>query len=338
MDAINILIATILEEPFRCQIADVHKSVTVSDATELITSELRNAREGKAAPDERKELDRLLGEAEVMLMFRPPLNLLARSPKLKWVQLVSAGIDRAIAGTGLLESDVMVTNASGIHATPIGEYVLGTMLMFAKKMPLAFANQQKRQWQRFTPSELKGKTVGVIGLGNIGREVARLARAFGMQVLATRRSAVKQELSVMGVDRMYPARDLLEMLGECDFVVLSLPLTRETTAIIGERELRAMKPSAFLVNISRGGIIDEPVLIQALKEGWIAGAGLDVFVQEPLPPESELWDLPNAILTPHIAGGSEIYNLRVIELFCENLRRYLDGQPLLNVVDKDKEY
>jgi len=187
------------------------------------------------------------------------------------------------------------------------------------------------------PKVLRSKTVGIVGLGNIGREVARLAKAFGMRVVATRRS-VKRVARAKYVDILLPREQLLRLLSESDFVVLSLPFTSETNKLIGEKELRTMKPTAYLINIARGNIVDEEVLIRALDEHWIAGAGLDVFATEPLPPDSRLWEFPNVIFSPHIAGGMEDYNIRTIELFCENLRRYLSGKNLFNVIDKKKGY
>jgi len=343
MDKINVLIATRLDETLWHQIANVDRRVNVCYVAELVRNELRRAAQEEPPGEKSSDLDGLLREAEVILMPMSALirsaswDFLARSPKLKWVQLFSAGID-GVAKTGVLKSDVIVTDASGVAAIPIAECVLGTMLMFAKKAPLCFRNKQKKQWERFLPSELKGKTLGIIGLGNIGQETARLAKVFGMRVVGTKRSIVKQELSAMEVDKVYPRHDLLEMLGECDFVALAVPLTEETAKMIGEQELKAMKPTSYLINIARGGVMDESTLIQALKEEWIAGAGLDVFESEPLPPENELWEMPNVILSPHIAGGSEMYGTRLTELFCENLKLYLNGQPLLNVVDKGKGY
>jgi len=232
----------------------------------------------------------------------------------------------------------MITSASGIHATPIAEYVLGAMLMLARKALLSLENQRHRHWKLFAPSELREKTLGVVGLGNIGREVARLAKAFRMRVVATRRSIINQESNVMGVDKVYPPSDIIDLLNECDFVVRSPPLTRESAKMIGEKELRAMKPTAYLINIARGGVIDQSTLVTALKENWIAGAALDVFENEPLPQENELWQLPNVIVTPHIAGLSEMYWSRLTDLFCQNLKRYLDGESLINIVDKEKGY
>ena len=176
-----------------------------------------------------------------------------------------------------------------------------------------------------------------MGLGPIGREAARLAKAFGMRVLATRRSA-KRVGRARYVDIMLPASQLRQLLADSDFVVLALPLTPETNRLIGEEELQTMKPTAYLINIARGDIVDEAALVRALDEHWIAGAGLDVFATEPLPANSRLWEFPNVIFSPHIAGGMEDYDARATEVFLENLRRYLNGKQLLNVVDKRKGY
>lgn len=186
--------------------------------------------------------------------------------------------------------------------------------------------------------ELRDRTVGIIGLGAIGGEVARLAKGIGMKVIATRRSATRRESGVFGVDELYPYLDLLQMLSESDLVVIAAPLTAETRGMIGEAELRAMRPTAYLINVARGPIINQSALIKALREGWIAGAGLDVFETEPLPPDSELWDLPNVILSSHMAGSTDRRSQRVLGLFCENLRRYLAGEQLLNVIDRQQGY
>ena len=249
---------------------------------------------------------------------------------------MSAGVNRFL-DTEMVESPVTMTSVSGIHATPISEFVLSLMLMFVKQAPLCFQMKQAKQWGRFPPAVLRSKTVGIVGLGSIGREVARLAKAFGMRVLATRRSA-KQIGRARYVDIMLPSNQLRQLLADSDFVVLALPLTPETSKLIGERELQTMKPTAYLINIARGDIVDEVALVRALDEHWIAGAGLDVFATEPLPTDSRLWELPNVILSSHIAGSMEDYTARATEVFLENLRRYLDGKRLLNVVDKRKGY
>jgi phosphoglycerate dehydrogenase-like enzyme len=240
-------------------------------------------------------------------------------------------------GTEIWNSKVILTGVSGIHATPIGEFVMGLMLMFAKNTPLSFKMMQTRDWQRYMSGTLRGKTVGIIGLGHIGGEVARLSKAFGMKVIATRRSA-KTEGKTKNVDLLLPIRQLKQLLSQSDYVAVTLPLTPETRHIIGEAELKAMKPTAYIMNIGRGHLIDQEALIKALDEKRIAGAGLDVTVPEPLPKESRLWDFNNVILSPHISGGMEDYMVRATELFCENLKRYITGKKLLNVIDKKKGY
>ncbi|MCH8345645.1 MAG: D-2-hydroxyacid dehydrogenase [Chloroflexi bacterium] len=287
-------------------------------------------------------LARILAEAEVL--FTSPLmpaNITDRAPKLHWVQLTSAGVDRLLDGD-LAKSDVTITTASGIHAVPIGEYVMGVMLAFAKGLPQAMRAQAERTWRPYLAEELYDKTVGIVGLGAIGGYVARLAKADGMRVLAVRRSTQRRSTGegagLEHVDELLPQSDLPYLLSEADYVVIAVPLTAASRGLIGERELRAMKPTARIINIARGAIIDEAALVRALKEKWIGGAALDVFEHEPLPPESELWGMENVILTPHISGGTPVYMERAVELFCDNLRRYLAGEPLRNTVEVERGY
>lgn len=317
------------EERLR-QIALVSPNINVRRVSDLAYAERKGDLASKA------KLDALLAEAEVIYGNGFPRNLMARAPKLKWIQTTSAGVDHFLS-TDIGQSPVILTSASGIHATAIGEFVLDLMLMFAKQAPLRFRLKEKHEWKRFTPAVLNSKTVGIVGLGNIGREIARLAQAFGMRVIATRRSA-KHVTRARHVDVLLPPEQLRRLLSESDFVVLIVPLTSETESLIGEEELRTMKPTAYLINVARGKIVDEGALIRALDENWIAGAGLDVFATEPLPTDSRLWDFPNVIFSPHIAGWMETYDMQAVELFCENLRRYLSGEKLLNVVDKKKGY
>jgi phosphoglycerate dehydrogenase-like enzyme len=264
------------------------------------------------------------------------LKLSDVAPNLKWIQLTSAGADRLL-NSGFIEGGVTVTTVSGLHATPIGEFVLSAILMFTKGAPQTMRAQIRHEWARFAPRELSGKTVGIVGLGHIGAEVGRLAKAFGCRVIATKRSSTELHRGLYA-DEIMPASDLHRLLGESDFVVLSMPLTPETRGMIAEAELRAMKPTAVLVNIARGAVTVEGDLIRALREGWIAGAALDVFEHEPLPADSPFWDMDNVILTPHISGGTEIYNQRAIAIFADNLRRYLADEPLQNVVDPARGY
>jgi phosphoglycerate dehydrogenase-like enzyme len=292
-------------------------------------------------------------DVEVLYAFRVPDNLLSKAPRLRWLQLHSAGANHLL-GHPIMKSNVLITTGSGIHATPIAEYAFASMLAWSRRLPKMIYYQNRHEWPQgrwdiFVGQELRDATLGIVGYGSIGREVGRLGKCFGMRVVATKRSVGEVrdtgyrvpgtgDPEAQVLDRIYSPERLAEMLAECDFVVISLPLTPETKRLIGEEELRAMKPSAYLVNVSRGSIVDEPALIKALQEGWIAGAGLDVFEREPLPPDSPLYDLDNVILSPHVAGFSPHYDDRASDLFAENLRRYLAGEELLNLVDKEAGY
>ncbi len=308
----------------------VSPRIKVKDGAALATAELSGDFSRKS------ELDALLAWADVLFCLVAPPNTMARAPKLKWIQVISAGVDRW-RDTDVWNNGVVITGVSGIHATPIGEFVLSLMLMFAKNTPLAFKMMQTRKWRRYEPRTLRGKTVGIVGLGHIGAEVARLSKAFGMKVIATRRST-RQAGSARNVDLLLPQARMKQMLASSDYVALCLPLTQETRHIIGEPEFRAMKPSARIINIGRGQLIDEGALIRALDEKRIAGAGLDVTYIEPLPKKSRLWSFDNVILSPHISGGMESYMMRATEVFCENLRRRLTGKKLINVVDRKRGY
>ena len=330
MKAINLVVTITLDDTSLRKITDSSSGIKFNDASKLARAE----HEGDTAA--RKQLDTLLAEAEVIYGFGLPKNIIARAPKLKWVQMISAGVERFIDDE-FRQSSVIMTNVSGINAIPIAEFVLGLMLMFAKQALLCSELKQHKQWKPFAPGGLHSKTVGIVGLGSIGREVARLAKAFGMRVVATRRS-VRQSRRARYVDLLYPPGQLLQLLSDSDFVVLAVPLTSETYRFIGERQLRSMKSTAYLINIARGDVIDEDELIHALEDHWIAGAGLDVFAIEPLPPESRFWELPNVILSPHVSGIMEGLIERATSVFCENLRRYLTGRRLLNIVHKERGY
>jgi phosphoglycerate dehydrogenase-like enzyme len=300
-----------------------------------------------------EEVEQALEEGVEVLYTFYLSDDLSRAPDLKWVQLHSAGIDHLLDHP-LMKSDIILTTTSGIHATPIAEYVFASILAFNRRVPQMLTYQSRREWPQgrwnlFARPELRDRTLGIIGYGSIGREVGRIARCFGMRVVATKRSVSQMRdvgYAVQGtgdrkgalLDEAFPPKRLSDMLGLCDYVVVTVPLTPETRKLIGETELRAMKPSAYLVNISRGETVDEAALIRALQEGWIAGAGLDVFEEEPLLSDSPLYDLENVILSPHVSGFTLRYDERASDLFAENLCRYLTGEPLLNLVDKERGY
>lgn len=286
----------------------------------------------------------ILAEADVYYAYSDPPPREA-APKLRWVQTHWAGVDTTITAPIFASGEVILTTGAGIHAVNMGEYTLMMMLALAHKLPTAFKMMQAGVWSddraAFMPMELRGATLGLIGYGQIGREIARLGRAFGMQVIALRRhiSAAddQRDDSITFVRR----DQLPELLAQSDFVVVVTPLTPETRHMLDADALKHMKPTAFLINIGRGAVVDEPALVTAIAEGRIAGAALDVFEREPLPADSPLWRLAaegRVILTPHIAGQTPHYEARAAALFAENLRRFVLGQPLVNQVDFQRGY
>lgn len=292
-------------------------------------------------------------QAEV-LFTRTAIPQPGQAPNLRWIQWGFAGVNPLLDSP--VARSITVTSAAGIHAPQMGELAMALMLAAARQLPNVFSAQQRAQWDggpypspMRMPRELRGSTLGIVGYGRIGGEIARLAYAFGMRVLAARRDSGRKRgpewrLKDVGdpdgrcVERFYPVSALTEMLAECDYVVLVVPLTPETRGLIGPRELGAMKPTAALINLARGEVVDEAALIAALESGRIGGAALDVFTREPLPAESPLWRLPNVIVSPHLGGVSPRYDERLVDLFVENLRRYLAGEPLVNVVDWEQGY
>lgn len=275
-------------------------------------------------------------DAEVIYGLRLPDDVVKLAPRLKWVQSYGAGLD-FMPVTEILAHGITVTNSSPVNAPPISEFCMTYMLMHAKRMVWRGENQRAKVWKRAYNDELAGKTVGIIGPGHIGAGVAKRAAAFEMRVLATRRT-YKEGEQLPFIERVFPTNQLNEMLGQCDYVICSAPLTSETRHMLGDAQFKAMKPGAYFVNISRGSVVDEPALIRALKSGQLSGAGLDVFEIEPLPESSELWALPNVIITPHVTNGLPDLVDRSVAFFCQNLRSYLDGKPLEAVIDPKKGY
>jgi phosphoglycerate dehydrogenase-like enzyme len=279
-----------------------------------------------------------LPDAEI-IAGHVPADVVLAAPHLRWYQQWGAGADWLMQHPEAIRRDFILTNTSGIHAIQISEHILALMLAFARRLPRLIRAQDHHEWLHRDPSteieELAGRTLLLIGVGAIGGRAARLANAFEMHVWGVRRNAGQPEA---GTERIVGPDRLHEVLPAADFVVLTVPLTAETRAMIGEAELRMMKPDSYIINIGRGGTIDEKALLRALQEGWIAGAGLDVFEQEPLPADSPFWGLKNMIITPHYSGASPHYNERAMEVFLDNLARYRAGRPLTHVVDKQRGY
>ncbi len=287
----------------------------------------------RSTPEERADALARVGHVEVLLgPAQVPAEALRSAANLRWFQIVNAGADRLHAD-GFLRQGFVVTNVSGLTSVSIAEYVIGGMIAFAKNMHTAIRNQREHQWVRAgAVGEINGATCGIVGLGAIGRETARRARAMGMRVIACRRT-VQAGASDPDCDELFSYDDLGPLLEQSDYLVLAVPLTPETTNMIGAAEFARMKPSACLVNIARGQVVNQRALISALKDDTIAGAVLDVTDPEPLDTESELWDLPNVIITPHMSGAIQGYGHRSSEMFVANLEHYVNGEPLDNVVD-----
>jgi phosphoglycerate dehydrogenase-like enzyme len=299
-----------------------------------------------------------LEDVEVMLRGRLPADtfdrILDRAPSLRWVHSATAGVERVLTPASRARG-LLITNARGVFSRPIAEYVMLMILAVSRRLPQLLELQAERTWQPLESRELRDVTVGIVGLGSIGRAVGALATAFGCRVLATRRrseagtaasggtdavAATHDDppLGSLMLDRVLPPERLPELLAESDFVVLAAPLTADTHGLIGDEAIARLKPGAWVINVARGELIDEHAIGRALREGRIGGAVLDTFREEPLPPSSPLYDLPNLILTPHTSWSSTRVLDRSVGLFCANLRRYAAGEELINVVDPTAGY
>jgi phosphoglycerate dehydrogenase-like enzyme len=288
--------------------------------------------------EDRDEMEAALDDIEIAAC-QFPRDLLLRAHNLRWYQQWAAGANWLLRYPEAAEMDFVLTNASGVHAIPISEHIFALLLALGRGIGRSVRAQMHAEWMAWEEKsdvfELADKTMVLIGVGAIGERTAQVAAAFGMRVLGVRRNP---ERGAAGAEAMFGPDRLLDVLPEADFVVITAPLTDETRGMIGERELRAMRPTAYIVNIGRGGIVDEDALICALQEGRIAGAGLDVFETEPLPEDSPLWKMENVVITAHYAGATPHYDERAMAIFLDNLRRYKAGEPLRNVVDKKLGY
>lgn len=282
--------------------------------------------------DDHRELERRIPEADAVA-GTISADALARGTRLKWVQSWMAGPDEALYPE-MLASEVTLTSCKGNGAIPLAEHAMWLMLTLNRDALRWVHAQDAHRWERHTHGELNGLTLGVIGLGHSGVDLAQKAQAFHMNVLGLRRANRPTE----HVDELLPPSRLHELLGRSDFVAVTAPLTPETRGMLGEEEFRAMKPSAFFIVFSRGGIADDDALLRAVNEGWIAGAGLDNFGAEPLPADSPFWTARNTICTPHNGATTEATIGRGVEIFVDNLGRFARGEDLVNVVDKTAGY
>ena len=331
MAQINVLVNDQIGEDVLPRIEAVDPRIRATHVGKLLTAEL----DGDASA--RTRMDALLAETEVYAGMRIPPRLLSRAPHLRWVQVAQAGVDRVLLDQEFRRSPVVLSNVGGVHSFAPAEFAIQSCLAWVKGAVECARQKEAREWKPFSPGVLRGRTIGIVGYGNIGQKVARVAKAFEMWVIATRRSAMKQG-KARYADLILPQTELSRLLEESDFVVLATPLTTDTYHLMSTPQFRAMKKDAFLVNISRGPVVDETALAEALRQGHIGGAALDVFEQEPLPQDSPLWELPNLLYSPHMAGSISVYPSMVQDVFVRNLERYVRGERLLTLVNKERGY
>ncbi len=277
-------------------------------------------------PDD-KALAADIADADIVGGFVAEQDL-EKATRLRWIHSWAAGPNEQLY-PALQGSRVLVTCSKGNGAIPLAEHAMMLMLMLNREAMRWMASQRERRWERFTHAELNGLTLGIVGMGHAGVDLACKAKAFHMRVLGTRRSVE----TAPGFDQVFAREQIHAMLAQSDFVVVTAPLTPESAGMLGEPEFRAMKPSAYYICVSRGGIADDDTLFRALQEGWIAGAGLDAHQQEPLPASSRFWGLPNVIITPHNGATTAATRERAMDIFIRSLGRFVAGEPPLNIVD-----
>jgi glyoxylate/hydroxypyruvate reductase len=341
-DAVRVLIATPLEPELVARIQGVDPRVRVLYEPDLIPVPRYAADHSgvarQLADGQQDRWSRLRAQADVSFDFdwQDPALMPSNCPDLRWVQGTSAGIGGFLERTGLSRSDLVFTTAAGVHGTPLAEFALLGLLYFAKGMPQLAAWKAERHWERHTSTQLAGRRALVVGLGGIGQAVARLLSLAGVEVWGAGRPG--HGYDVAGVTSYVSTDRLDDALPDADALILACPLTEQTRGLIGASQLRLMPHGAVVVNVSRGPVVDEDALIDALSSGHLGGAFLDVFAVEPLPPSSPLWALPNVVISPHSASTVAAENERITDLFCDNLRRWLDGRELRNVYDRAAGY
>jgi phosphoglycerate dehydrogenase-like enzyme len=338
-----VLIASYLEPDHVDRIRAVDERLEVLYAPELLRQPQYPAdHKGLAVPRSPEQESRwrdLLARADILFDFdltnASALHELA--PRVRWVQATSAGIGEFVRSKGYARSmpRTIFTTASGVHAQPLAEFCIMAMLTFHKKFLQTLRDQRRRHWQRFAGTDLRGQTLVIVGVGRVGKEIARVAKALGMRVVGVKRTTAGADLAALHLDELYGPSELACALTQAENLVLIAPHTRETERMVGAKELMLLPEGAVFINIGRGALVDESALIESLRSGRLLGAALDVFQEEPLPWESALWDMDNVIVSPHSASTSDRENERITDLFCENLRRFLDGRPLLNQLNTE---
>ncbi len=345
-DHYNVLITSYLEPEYVQRIRSVDARLNVIYEPALLQPPRYAAdhvgRPTKRSPEQEAHWQQLLGQADILFDFDPTHreDLPELAPHVRWIQATSAGIGQFVKGRqyDVRMPQTQFTTASGVHAVPLAEFCIMAMLMFNKGLPRMVRDQQRKHWERYAGTDLDGRTLGIIGVGRVGLEVARLGQAFGMRVLGTKRVVTGVDPAALSLDRLYAMEELHTLLSETEYLVLITPHTPATEQMIGPAELAALPRGAVLINIGRGATVNEPALIEALQSGQVGAAALDVFAEEPLPPESPLWAMPNVLVSPHSASTSDRENERITNLFCDNLRRYLADEPLINILNTETLY
>lgn len=343
---VTVVIASYLEEEHVARIGEVDRRLRVLYREELVPPP-RWSGDHAGPPGWRRpetgeeEFLAMLAEAEVLYDFpRGHVKDLVRvAPKLRWVQASMAGAGEIAEKAGLQNSGVIVTTASGVYSDPLAEFVMMALLAHVKDLDRLQRDKAVKRWREAHTDTLRGKSLCIVGMGNIGRAVAERARPFGMRVVGVKRTVREDDVAWGYADGLYATRDLRLALREADYVVVTLPGTLETRRFLDAEAISTMKQGTYFVNVGRGQVVDEEALIEALKSGHLSGAALDVFEEEPLPEESPLWDLENVIVSPHSTDNVPVLtNELQAGLFRDNLRRYLDGEPLVNELDKKLLY
>lgn len=296
----------------------------------------------KRTPEQERKWLSLLKRTDILFDFDQThlKDLPELAPNVKWMQATSSGIGQALHKLQYAERmpNTIFTSARGVHDQPLAEFCLMVMMAFNKKLIHTLESQKRKHWERFAGTDLRGKTIGIIGMGKVGQRVGQLCQCLGMKVLGVKRDTHGVEPTSVYADELYDQNELEKVVPRAEYLILIAPHTPETEKMIGEKQLLMLPKGAILINIGRGALIDEPALVNALQSGHLGGAGLDVFEVEPLPQDSPLWDMPNVIVSPHSGSTSDKENELITDIFCENLKRYLEGKPLINVIDMEKMF
>ncbi len=340
---LNVVIASYLEDDYVNEVRRVDGVRVTYDPSLLPKPRYTCDHAGAPhtrTPDEERRWRGYLAEADVLFDFDYGniKDLATLIPRVRWIQGTSTGIGDLLLRTGLINAPIVFTTARGAHAKPLADFVALAVLWFAKDAPRMIADQAAHRWRRYCGRSVAGATVGVVGTGSIGREVARICKGLGMRVVGTSRTATADGAGSGDIERTVPLTQLHALLGESDYVVLAVPRTPQTEGMIGHAEFEAMKPGAIFINIARGVVVDEAALIDALASGRLGGAALDVAAKEPPEPTNPLWDMPNVLISPHSASTVTTENAFLTDLFCQNLRHFLSNEPLINVFDTKRLY